>query len=157
MTSPITKIHVFLLDEGTPAIKEVPSESLGGDLYTLLPDADYSTETENWEFLPEAIVRCEFLKNKLGEEMLCAVEQREPPPYASNIFVLHTQGKAQSYKLRKATSLGKHVYKLLPESDGIATAGTWEFPDHAILQCEDGYWNRRNLQLDDLVAVERIE
>ncbi len=156
MTNSITKIHIVLLDEGTDPLKSVPAESLGNDIYRLLPDRSYSTDLENWEFLPGAIVRAEMRPHRPGEILLVAFEQLEPPPYASNIFVLHMVGKEQSYKLRKAISLGKHIYKLLPEADGTALAGTWEFPDHAILQCEDGYWNRRNLQLDDLVAVERV-
>lgn len=58
----ITKIHVGLLDEGTPTLRETGAISLGKNLYKILPTPNYNPESETWEFVPGSVVKCELQK-----------------------------------------------------------------------------------------------
>ena len=66
-------VYVELLDEGTTVIRPSLGESLGGDVYRLLPTTDYDYESEHWEFPPGSIVRC-VKEIHDAEELLVARE-----------------------------------------------------------------------------------
>lgn len=73
MDSSTKTIYVELLDEGTTVARPTQGEALAGDVYRLLPTADYDPEDEHWEFPPGSVVRCVKVIRD-GEEVLVARE-----------------------------------------------------------------------------------
>jgi hypothetical protein len=71
-------IFVELLDEGTTVMRPTQAEALGGDVYRLLPTADYDPEDEHWEFPPDSIVRC--VKEARGHEEVWVARERVQEP-----------------------------------------------------------------------------
>ena len=77
MSGVVTRIYVYLLDEGIDLWRPVDAEKVGDDFYRLIgspPD-----DTENWEFKTGSVVRVE---NRMLSEgpALVAVELSQPPP-----------------------------------------------------------------------------
>jgi hypothetical protein len=74
MRNTIAVVYVELLNEGTSVMRPTNAEVLGDNRYRLLPTERYDPEVEEWEFLPESIVRCERVKTDNGAEVMLAVE-----------------------------------------------------------------------------------
>ncbi len=66
-------VYVRLLNEGTDVFRPVSSVRYLGKLFRLLKPEDYDAEDEQWEFLPDSIVRCDE-KSVGGQMSLIAVE-----------------------------------------------------------------------------------
>ncbi len=77
MDSKTVEIFVPLLDEGVPTVRGTMAIPLGKDLYRVLPTPNYDPEDEIWEFLPDSIVRCVWMKGE-GERYLQATEVQGP-------------------------------------------------------------------------------
>ncbi len=52
-------VYVQLLNEGTPAWRPTRALLLENGLYELLSTPSYDLDDEEWEFLPNTVVRCE--------------------------------------------------------------------------------------------------
>lgn len=73
------KMYVRLLDEGSIEVfRPIPAIQLAKNQYRLLGHEQYDPETETWEFLPDTIVKGEFIKSHKGGEFLAAVPLDKP-------------------------------------------------------------------------------
>lgn len=57
MEEKIIKVYVPLLNEGSPTIRGTQAIEMGNNTCKILPTADYDPEDEEWEFLPNTIVK----------------------------------------------------------------------------------------------------
>jgi len=68
----LTKIYVYLENEGTDVWRPVDAKRVESDMY-LIPDDTVIPDGENWQFQPGSVVRC--AKGDLsGEKCVLAVE-----------------------------------------------------------------------------------
>jgi hypothetical protein len=67
-------IYVRLLDEGTDVWRPVNAEYIRSDIFKILPNPDYSSLDESWEFLPGTLVKCKMEVHD-GKEIRVAYEQ----------------------------------------------------------------------------------
>ena len=67
----VSKIYVYLLDEGTDVWRPVDAEALGENVYKIVGSP--RDDTENWEFPTGSVVRVEP-RELSGGEALVAVE-----------------------------------------------------------------------------------
>jgi len=69
----LTKIYVYLEDEGTDVWRPVDAKHVEADLY-LIPENTVVPDGETWQFQPGTVVRCTHTE-KQGEDCLVAVEK----------------------------------------------------------------------------------
>ncbi len=74
MNPEIVNIHVKLLNEGTDTVRRAQAVKLYENAYQILAPNDYDAEDEEWEFLPNSIVRCERVEKGWAEPLFLAVE-----------------------------------------------------------------------------------
>jgi hypothetical protein len=67
------------LNEGTEVSRPTEALNLGNGLYKILPTPDYDSEDEVWEFLPNAVVRCEVRHEKGGTHLLAIEAVNDKP------------------------------------------------------------------------------
>lgn len=153
MTKMTVTIYIQLLEEGTPCARPTQAIPLGNDLYKLLPTADYDPEDEFWDYLPGAVVRCEYNAKNWLTPCIIAIEQIEPPAEPARIYLKWLTKLGYILKSREAISLGRNTFKLLPPSNTPPEEGTWEFPVGSVVRCEShaGKWG-----IGGLVAVEWV-
>jgi hypothetical protein len=61
-------IYVALLNEGTDVWRPTTGEKIGDDVFKILATPDYDPDDEQWEFLPDTIVKCKIeVKNIAGK------------------------------------------------------------------------------------------
>ncbi len=75
-------IYISLLNEGVAVWRPTLGEHVRDSVYRVLPTQDYDLETEDWEFPPGSIVRCEKRSLTTGTceqqgEVLVAVESMD--------------------------------------------------------------------------------
>lgn len=55
----LVEIYVKLLGDEDGTLRPTQAISLGNNLYKILPIPNYDIADEEWEFVPNSIVRCE--------------------------------------------------------------------------------------------------
>lgn len=74
----VRTIHIPLLGEGTSVLRPTRGVWLGGDIYRVLPTADYDPDDEEWEFPPGTHVECQSEGG--GGRAILVARKRAPVP-----------------------------------------------------------------------------
>jgi hypothetical protein len=66
-------IYIPLLGEGTSVCRPTSGIQISDHVYRVLPTPDYESADEDWQFLPDSLVRC--VKEVRGQEEILVARE----------------------------------------------------------------------------------
>jgi hypothetical protein len=93
-------IYIPLKNEGVEVFRPTEAMAFGGGYFKVLPTPDYDPADEEWQFLPETIVKGEWRKNG-SDEYLYAVEKLVLSPEEIEWLSFVDEGEYELWGIRK--------------------------------------------------------